>query len=314
MEIEIDEGTLLATNYNEFDKEKLKTKTEDYLKSLTTDNVQHLINKVWALPTDRIDEIFVAHLPKPAYILPRARAVPKLKALTKWQEFAKQKGIRSKKKGKSKLQWDDQLNKWVPTFGYQRTKAIEQKEWLVEVGDDNTPKADPRETASKSKQERIAKNELQRLRNLAKANNIKVPKVGLPTTEQFSSAKQLATATTVARVSTASVGKFQSKLPKEKDAKGIAKEVPGLKRKRSAPPLNFADEKKRDSALVDEIVNKKSKKDILRVDIPSTPKETDNSRSKGQKKRGGQSSAKKSKGGKGRRDSHKRVSGRKRRG
>lgn len=80
------------------------------MKSLTTDNVQHLINKVWGLPTDRIDEIFVAHLPKPAYILPRARAVPKPKALTKWQEFAKQKGIRSKKKGKSKLQWDDQLN------------------------------------------------------------------------------------------------------------------------------------------------------------------------------------------------------------
>lgn len=79
---------------------------------------------------------------------------------------------------------------------------------MVEVGDDNTPKADPRETASRAKQERVAKNELQRLRNIAKSKNIKVPRVGLPTTEQFASAKHLATAKSVAQVSTASVGKF----------------------------------------------------------------------------------------------------------
>lgn len=81
----------------------------------------------------------------------------------------------------------------------------------MEVGADNTPKADPREAKSSAKQEKVAKNELQRLRNLAKSRNIKVPKVGLPTTEQFASAKHLATAQTIARVSTASVGKFQDR-------------------------------------------------------------------------------------------------------
>lgn len=41
------------------------------------------------------------------------------------------------------------------------------------------------------KTEKKAKNELQRLRNLAKAKKIKIPKVGLPSTEHFKDSKQL---------------------------------------------------------------------------------------------------------------------------
>lgn len=100
----------------------------------------------------------------------------------------------------------------MPTFGYQRVKAEKQKDWVIELGDDNKPKSDdPRAAASSAKQERVAKNELQRLRNLARSKNVKLPRVGLPSTEHFRDAKQIATAVTVARASTASVGKFQSR-------------------------------------------------------------------------------------------------------
>lgn len=58
---------------------------------------------------ERVDEAIVAKLPKPEYVLPRSRAIPKPKPLTKWQQFAKEKGIQSKKKGKSKLKWDEEL-------------------------------------------------------------------------------------------------------------------------------------------------------------------------------------------------------------
>lgn len=81
----------------------------------------------------------------------------------------------------------------------------------MELGDDGTPKEDPFQAKTAAKQERQAKNELQRLRNIAKAKNVKVPRVGLPSSDHFKSAKQLATAVTVARVSTASVGKFQDR-------------------------------------------------------------------------------------------------------
>lgn len=82
---------------------------DKFVKNLTRDNVQLLINAIWELPTERIEEAIVAKLPKPKYLLPRSRVVPKPKALTKWQQFAKEKGIRSKKKGKAKLKWDDEL-------------------------------------------------------------------------------------------------------------------------------------------------------------------------------------------------------------
>ena len=99
----------------------------------------------------------------------------------------------------------------MPGYGFKCTEAEKQKNWLVELGDNNTPKDDPFAAKSAAKKERQAKNELHRLRNIAKAKNVKVPRVGLLSTEHFKNAKQLATAVTVARASTASLGKFQER-------------------------------------------------------------------------------------------------------
>lgn len=76
---------------------------------------------------------------------------------------------------------------------------------MVETNDN----ADPIAKAKLDKKERQSKNELQRLRNIAKARNIKLPKVGLPTKDHFPNSQQLSEAVTIARTSTASVGKFQ---------------------------------------------------------------------------------------------------------
>lgn len=59
------------------------------------------------------------------------------------------------------------------------------------------------------------------------------------------------------------------RLPKEKDAKGIAKQVPGMKRKPEAVLANLHDEKKRNTNLADNILKSKTK--ILREDF-SMPK------------------------------------------
>ena len=308
-DVETDVGSLLTLDYNTLDLKELRSQQEQYLKSLTRDNVQILINKIWELPTQRVEEVIVAKLPKPEFVLPRARQIPKPKALTKWQQFAKEKGIQTKKKGKSKLKWDDVLQKWIPTFGYKRSKAMEQKEWLVEVNDENKAMEDQFGVMKAAKQERQSKNELQRLRNIAKSKNIKVPRVGLPTKEHFPDSQQLSQAITVARTSTASVGKFQNRLPKEKDAKGIAKEVPGMKRKAESVPSNVHDEKKRNKDLADNILKSKTK--IFREDF-SAPKAKPAKPVKG--KKGVKSRGKKApKGGKGKRDMRLKVGGRKRR-
>ena len=192
IDVEIDEGTLLVSDYNPIHL-KPKTNWEPTLQAITRDNVQLLINKVWTLPTKCVEEVIVAELPKAKYVLPRSRKVPKPKALTKWEQFAKEKGIKKKKRDKAKLKWDDILQKWTPTYGFRRAEADQQKEWLVECKEDGKPVEDPFQAIKTAKNEKKAKNELQRLRNLAKAKKVKIPKVGLPSTEHFKDAKQLST-------------------------------------------------------------------------------------------------------------------------
>lgn len=49
------------------------------------------------------------------------------------------------------------------------------------------PMEDQFEKVSNAKSERVAKNELQRLRNIAKARNVKVPRVGLTDVDKSTS-------------------------------------------------------------------------------------------------------------------------------
>lgn len=233
--------------------------TEDYLLSLTRDNVQLLVNQLWELPTERVEEAIVVKLPKPTYILPRSKRVPKPKPLTKWQKFALEKGI--KKKKKSKLSWDDQLQKWVPLYGFQRAAAEKEKNWVLEVPQNANPLEDQFAKKTEAKIERVAKNELQRLRNIAKARNVKVPRVGITNPDVVSS-KDLSAAVTVARASTASIGRFQDKLPKEKEARGVAAITPGASRKRKMPPVSGSQEKSENLAALESVLNKKPKIDV----------------------------------------------------
>ena len=53
---------------------------------------QILFNAIWELPTERVEEAVVAVLPPPTFNLPREKPVPKAKPLTKWEQYAKEKG------------------------------------------------------------------------------------------------------------------------------------------------------------------------------------------------------------------------------
>lgn len=90
-----------------FDVLCFRTNREAYLKALARDNTQLLINQIWKLPQEKQEDVLVAVLPKPTTVLPRALPVPKARELTKWERFAKEKGIQKKKK--DKVKWDDIL-------------------------------------------------------------------------------------------------------------------------------------------------------------------------------------------------------------
>ena len=101
---------------------------------MTRDNTQLVINKIWdELQTKKVDNVVVALLPKnPSYLLPREKPVPKVRPPTKWEKFAKEKGIQKKKK--EKLVWDEVAGEWKPRYGFH---GINQKkeQWMVEVSD-----------------------------------------------------------------------------------------------------------------------------------------------------------------------------------
>lgn len=68
----------------------------------------------------------------------------------------------------------------------------------------------------------------------------------------------------VAKASTASLGVFQDKLPKEKEArgKGVQELIPGKERKRKAPIPTAKVERENNLSLIDSILNKRPKIDL----------------------------------------------------
>jgi len=266
IELELDLGNILAVDDNQTDQSKLadSDEREDYLLELARDNTQILVNAIWNLPTERVEEVVVAKFPAPAFKLPREKPLPAPKQLTKWEKYAKEKGIVKKKK-KDRVVWDDVVKKWVPQFGYKKKQAEDEKNWVIPIKEGPDPVLNPHEKLEEDKKERKAKNELQRLRNIGRQKKVKIPTVGVVNSTGKGGAKQvgfsdeLKGAAEYAKASTASLGKFQPNLKKQLEA---TSKVAGKKRKFEPNTGNQATEKERNLGILDAITNKKAKLDI----------------------------------------------------
>nr|KAG5710216.1 hypothetical protein BaRGS_006735 [Batillaria attramentaria] len=185
----------------------------------------------------------------------------------------------------------DQKQEWKPRWGYKRAND-ETKQWLLEVPEGADPYEDQFEKKKKEKSERVAKNELQRLRNLARAQKGKVPGVGLTPTGAPSKDHVLkALATT--RKSDASLGKFSDPLPKEKPNK-----FAGKKRKFESNFVNTDEEKKRQMDVLKRMSSGQAVLDVQKATNTAIheEEETRSKKAKGeggaQKKKGGGSKGK----------------------
>ncbi|XP_074477883.1 ribosome biogenesis regulatory protein homolog [Sebastes fasciatus] len=255
LDLDFDIGNLLASDKNRIEWKK-DEKKEVFLRLLARDNTQLLINEIWKRPTERVEEAIVTKLPEQTTPLPRTKPAPKRKATTKWEEFAKLKGIQKKKK--TNLVWDETAKDWKRRWGYQRAKD-DTKEWLIEVPVTADPNEDQFAKRAKAKKERVAKNEYNRLKNIARAQKVKVPGVGLTPMAQQNK-EDLSKAVSVAKVSTASAGRFQDRLPKEKPPKNTGK-------RRKFEPLigDFSTEKHKQLELLKLMGGKGPKLDITRA-------------------------------------------------
>lgn len=257
LDLEFDIGNLLALDKNSINPREFKQQNKDqFLRSLARDNTQLLINEIWKHPSERVEEVIVVKLPDPVTQLPREKPAPKPRPPTKWEQFAKLKGIQKKKK--TNLVWDEVHKEWKRRWGYKRAKDG-TKEWLIEVPETADPNEDQFAKRNQAKKERVAKNEFNRLKNIARAQKLKVPGVGLaPTTKQ--SKAELTKAVGVAKSSTASVGKFQERLPKEKPQRNTGK-------KRQFQPLigDFAGEKQKHLEMLKVMESKRPRLNITKA-------------------------------------------------
>ena len=221
-----------------------------------------------------------------------------------------------KKKKKDRLVWDDVVSKWVPQFGYKKVVAEQEKNWMIPVKGNAPDDEDPFEKLAESKREKVAKNELQRLRNLAKAKKVNVPSLGVvpstakPGTEvrAVSQSEDLRGAAEVAKSSTASLGKFQQDLNKKLESSAKTK---GKKRKFESNTVDAESEKTKSLRVLDSITNKEPRlnmdaavnKQIFKEDLERRTEKEKQRESKGKMKKGGKGKRAKShfanKGGKG---------------
>lgn len=127
-------------------------KLDDSLKATARDGTQCLLNQL--LTTCNITSTpangVLLSLPAPNTLLPRHKPLPTPKAPTKWELFARKKGIGkySSKPGaaladqerRKKLVYDEASGEWVPRWGYKGKNKAENEQWLVEVPEDKWKK------------------------------------------------------------------------------------------------------------------------------------------------------------------------------
>jgi regulator of ribosome biosynthesis len=181
---------------------------KENMDSVSRDNVQLLFNHLFQLPTSRKDGEVIAVLPKPTTVLPREKPVPKAKALTTWEKFAKAKGI--KKEKKSRMVFDENSGEYKPRYGYKSAKNEEMNQWCVEVPDNADPFEDQFQKMHQEKKERVSKNKgLQR-------KNLNVDKDTASNMSRIQKKDSLLNSVKINKISTASMGKFVNTLPIEK--------------------------------------------------------------------------------------------------
>lgn len=144
---------------------------ESTIAALGRDNAQLLFNRIFELPTEPIphDVGKLALLPPGSTPLPREKPVPKPAPPTKWEAFAKLKGIEKQKR--SRMVTDAATGEIAPRFGYKSARSrAEDAEWAIEAPKGaETGAIDPWTQQSADKKARVAKNKKQQDRNILKS-------------------------------------------------------------------------------------------------------------------------------------------------
>ncbi|KAL7493972.1 hypothetical protein ACHAWT_002772 [Skeletonema menzelii] len=143
---------------------------ESMLLAKAAEGTTQLLRELWKLPTEKTDMGLLAKLPTAETRLPRMLPPPPPKQLTKWEQFALQRGIAPKGKQSRKV-FDEATGEWKHLTGSLDNKANAGPEsWpIIEVKKNDDPMQDPWEKLREEKKSRVGKNTESRMRNAERA-------------------------------------------------------------------------------------------------------------------------------------------------
>jgi regulator of ribosome biosynthesis len=205
---EIDLGRLMTCDYAPI--------TEATLASRSQENIQLLVNDLFSLKPKFEDGSVYVTLPLAKFPLPREKRIPENAPETRWEKFAKAKGIVKTKK--SKYVFDEDSKEFKPRHGYKSKTNESLNDWCIEVKNGSDPYEDQYEKRRSEKKERVERNLSRQQRNQAEAAGKREKMAGKSGFNQKSAL--LSTIDQAAKAS-ASAGKFMNKLPLEDKIKKV---------------------------------------------------------------------------------------------
>ncbi|PVV03293.1 hypothetical protein BB560_002238 [Smittium megazygosporum] len=204
-------------------QEALETK----LMQTTRDATQLLINNIFSLPRESTDDGIFANLPKPTSIIPREKPVPKEKPLTRWEKFAKLKGIHKTKK--DRMVFDEETGELRPAWGYKGINKKEEEQWLIPLPSNADSSHDVRKSLAKKRKDLMEKNKKRQKRNTEEAAQLDAKK-NLSLNPKDKRKQQLKKSLVISKTSTASMGKFDNKVEGEPKVRKQKRKLPSVNR------------------------------------------------------------------------------------
>lgn len=196
---------------------------------LARDGVEPLIHALFSLPVVQTDDGRLVDLPDATTHLPREKPIPKERAPTKWEKFAKEKGI--VKKRRDRLVLDEATGEYVPRYGKGGIKSL-QRDVVLPHKEGMADGEDPFAKKRKEKKERVKFEEKKQRRNLGRAEKARGkmnPVLAMDVAPRGASGRRhipmedLKQGISVLQRSTASAGKFDKRVKNEPKVKVVGK-------------------------------------------------------------------------------------------
>lgn len=248
--ISLDIGNLVA-----FD-ERAERGDKSY-EEAAKDATEALVHAIFSLPVSELADGRFVNLPKGQFQFPRDKPIPKERVPTKWEMYAKEKGIQKKKK-RDRLVLDESTGEYIPRYG-RGSKNAADRDVVIAHKEGMGSDYDPFSAKRQEKKKRLNQNRKKNLANIGRTvkeaglqpmQALNVAKVG-PSGKKFIPKNELKDSLLVAQRSTASAGHFDERVAKEPKQK-----IRGRKKKLESysGKSALAEEKQRLGKIADRIL------------------------------------------------------------